>query len=91
MLLSTVLFALSSAVAVSAFTNGSLVPSYMCDPTPDGLPKNYGEVLSYTRKAVRKLAFNPTRMYLFSLSKPLCSLSKCFYPSSDILFQTPYV
>jgi len=56
------LAALTAAIPALAFTNGSLVPAYMCNPTPDGLPKNYGELLSYTREMTGPIAFNANRL-----------------------------
>ena len=53
-----VLAALTAAMPTLAFTNGSLVPAYICHPTPDGLPKNYGQVLSFTREMTGPIAFN---------------------------------
>jgi hypothetical protein len=41
-----------------AFTNGSLVPAYICHPTRDGLPKSFAQVLSFTREMTGTIAFN---------------------------------
>ena len=53
-----VLAALTAALPALAFTNGSLVPAYICNPTPDGLPKSFGQVLSFTREMTEAVAFN---------------------------------
>jgi hypothetical protein len=50
--------ALLAATQVSAFTNGSLVPSYICNPASDGLPKAFAQLLPYTRKNAAVLAFD---------------------------------
>lgn len=89
MLLLTVLLTLGSAVTVSAFTNGSLVPAYICNPTPDGLPKNYGEVLSFTRKQVRKLAFNANRMCILLSFIVLLVEDQTFLSIIYYFFHTP--
>jgi hypothetical protein len=41
------LLALATVVPTQAFTNGSLVPAYFCNPEPDGMPKALGELLPY--------------------------------------------
>jgi hypothetical protein len=46
------------AVPTFAFTNGSLVPAYICHPTNDGLPKSFGQLLQYTREQTTKVAFS---------------------------------
>jgi hypothetical protein len=47
---------LAWASQVSAFTNGSLVPSYICNPASDGLPKAFAQLLPYTRKNAAVIA-----------------------------------
>lgn len=84
MLFTTALLALSSALTVSAFTNGSLVPAYMCNPTPDGLPKNYGQVLALTRKQVRKLAFTANSTSLSKLFASTFRDAMPFWPAASI-------
>jgi len=62
MYLSSLIFAALVAVSpVSAFTNGSLVPAYICDARPDGLPKSFGQLLPYTREQAGTIAFNSNR------------------------------
>jgi len=51
---------LACATQVSAFTNGSLVPSYICNPTADGLPKAFAQLLPYTRKNAQVIAVDAT-------------------------------
>jgi hypothetical protein len=53
------LAALSVATPALAFTNGSLVPPYVCNPTPDGLPKSFGQLLLFTREQTPTVAFGP--------------------------------
>jgi hypothetical protein len=50
---------LAIATPVAAFTNGSIVPAYICDAKPDGLPKSFGQLLPYTREMTGPIAFNP--------------------------------
>jgi hypothetical protein len=50
--------ALAAVFQALAFTNGSLVPSYICNPTPDGLPKSYGQLLPFTSLQLGTIAFN---------------------------------
>jgi hypothetical protein len=57
-LTAVVLSALFAATQVSAFTNGSLVPPYICNPNADGLPKSFAQLLPYTRKQLQKVAFD---------------------------------
>jgi len=53
------LTALVAAVSPAwAFTNGTLVPAYICNPTPDGMPKSFGQLLTYTREPVGPMSFN---------------------------------
>lgn len=41
--LQTVLLAaLLVAAPAAAFTNGTLVPAYICNPVADGMPKSFG-------------------------------------------------
>jgi hypothetical protein len=51
---------------VTAFTNGSLIPSYFCNPVPDGLPKSLGELIPQTHKEQGVLAFNNNSKILLS-------------------------
>jgi len=53
-----ILIALTAVGRVAAFTNGSLVPAYICNPNPDGLPKSFGQLLPYTREQTGAVAFN---------------------------------
>ena len=53
------LLALATVLPTQAFTNGSLIPSYFCNPKPDGLPKSLGELIPFTVKDQNTaLAFN---------------------------------
>lgn len=53
------LLALATVLPTLAFTNGSLIPSYFCNPKPDGLPKSLGELIPFTVKDQNTaLAFN---------------------------------
>jgi len=56
--LSLVLSALTLAGQVSAFTNGTLVPAYICNPQDDGLPKAFAQLLPYMRKNGKTVAFD---------------------------------
>lgn len=47
-----------TAASGMAFTNGSLVPAYICNPQADGLPKSFGQLLPYTREPTTKVGFN---------------------------------
>jgi hypothetical protein len=60
---SFLLAAFAAVSPVSGFTNGSLIPSYICNNHPDGLPKSFGELLPYTREAICTVAFNANRKY----------------------------
>ena len=63
------LLALATVLPAHAFTNGSLIPSYFCNPVPDGLPKSLGELIPQTHKdQCGPLAFNANGMYNFPLS-----------------------
>lgn len=53
-----VVAAMAAGSPALAFTNGSLVPAYICDPVMDGLPKSFGELLPYTREMTGPVAFN---------------------------------
>jgi hypothetical protein len=55
---STILAALAAATPALAFTNGSLVPPYICNPTADGLPKSFGQLLLFTREQTPTVAFS---------------------------------
>ncbi|KAF4627142.1 hypothetical protein G7Y89_g11010 [Cudoniella acicularis] len=50
---------LAAVFPAHAFTNGSLIPSYFCNPQPDGLPKALGELIPQTVEQANVLAFNP--------------------------------
>jgi hypothetical protein len=53
------LLALATVLPTQGFTNGSLIPSYFCNPKPDGLPKSLGELIPFTVKDQNTaLAFN---------------------------------
>jgi hypothetical protein len=54
----TIFTALIAAAPALAFTNGSLVPPYICHPTNDGLPKSFGQLLQFTREQTPKVAFS---------------------------------
>lgn len=59
MQLEAILFAaILAAAPAAAFTNGTLVPAYICNPTADGLPKSFGQLLQFTREQTPKVAFN---------------------------------
>jgi hypothetical protein len=63
-------FAAFAASPALAFTNGSIVPAYICNPKNDGLPKNFGQVLQLTREQTTKVGFNTNSPSLhFSLSQ----------------------
>jgi hypothetical protein len=53
--------AFALAVQVSAFTNGTLVPAYICNPVDDGMPKAFGQLLPYLRKNGKSVAFDTNR------------------------------
>jgi len=55
---SIIVAAAFAAVPALAFTNGSLIPSYICNPVPDGLPKSYGALLPFTSEQLGPIAFN---------------------------------
>jgi len=54
----TILAAIAAITPVSAFTNGALVPSYICNPQNDGLPKKFSDVLAKTQKKVTTVGFD---------------------------------
>ncbi|KUJ21862.1 uncharacterized protein LY89DRAFT_681239 [Mollisia scopiformis] len=55
----SLLFLATVIPAAHAFTNGSLIPAYFCNPKPDGLPKSLGELIPFTVKDQNNaLAFN---------------------------------
>jgi hypothetical protein len=58
---------LAVVAPVFAFTNGSLVPGYICNSHPDGLPKSFGQLLPYTREQVGTIAFNENGRSVSSL------------------------
>jgi hypothetical protein len=53
-----------TALPTFAFTNGSLVPAYICKPKVDGLPKSFGQLLQYTREPTTKVGFNTNGLFL---------------------------
>jgi len=53
------LLALATVLPAQAFTNGTLIPAYFCNPVPDGMPKSLGELIPFTVKDQDcPLAFN---------------------------------
>lgn len=51
--------ALAAVLPTQAFTNGTLIPAYFCNPVPDGMPKSLGELIPFTKKDIcADLAFN---------------------------------
>jgi len=56
--LSFLLSAFAAVVQVAAFTNGTLVPAYICNPVDDGMPKAFGQLLPYLRKNGKTVAFD---------------------------------
>jgi hypothetical protein len=64
--LSWLLSAFAVVVQVTAFTNGTLVPAYICNPVDDGLPKAFAQLLPYTRKNGKTVAFDSNRSYSLS-------------------------
>jgi hypothetical protein len=57
------LLALAAVLPAAAFTNGTLIPAYFCNPVPDGLPKSLGELIPFTKKEqCGPLAFNANGM-----------------------------
>jgi hypothetical protein len=62
------LLALATVLPSEAFTNGSLIPSYFCNPKPDGLPKSLGELIPFTIKdQTGPLAFNANGIHTHPL------------------------
>jgi hypothetical protein len=59
--LSLLLSTLAVVVQVTAFTNGTLVPAYICNPVDDGMPKAFSELLPYLRKNGKTVAFDANR------------------------------
>lgn len=57
-----ILAAIVAITPVSAFTNGALVPSYICNPQNDGLPKKFSDVLAKTMKKVRTYVSRSTKL-----------------------------
>ncbi|KAI8618828.1 hypothetical protein BC830DRAFT_1106803 [Chytriomyces sp. MP71] len=52
-------YSLIFALQVSAFTNGTLLPRYLCGPANDGMPKSLGGVLKFAKfNKDTPLAFN---------------------------------
>jgi hypothetical protein len=51
-----------SHIQVHAFTNGTLIPAYFCNPVPDGMPKSLGQLIPLTMKDQGELAFNANGM-----------------------------
>jgi len=57
------LLALATVLPAQAFTNGTLIPAYICNPKPDGMPKSLGELIPRTVKDQNNaLAFNNNGM-----------------------------
>lgn len=56
------LLALAAVLPTQAFTNGTLIPSYFCNPVADGLPKSLGQLIPFLQKDVDVVAFNPNGM-----------------------------
>jgi len=53
------LLALAAVLPAQAFTNGTLIPAYFCNPVPDGMPKSLGQLIPLTQKDQNTdLAFN---------------------------------
>ena len=53
---------LAVIVPIQAFTNGSLIPAYFCNPVPDGMPKSLGQLIPFTvLDKNADLAFNANR------------------------------
>ncbi|KIV99650.1 hypothetical protein, variant 2 [Verruconis gallopava] len=52
------LAAVFTAAPALAFTNGTLVPAYICNPVNDGMPKSFGQLLQLTREQTPTVAFN---------------------------------
>lgn len=66
------LLALATVLPTQAFTNGSLIPSYFCNPVPDGLPKSLGELIPFTVKDMTgPLPFNANGEYYILLTSTL--------------------
>jgi hypothetical protein len=61
--LSLLLSAFAAVVQVAAFTNGTLVPAYICNPVDDGMPKAFAQLLPYMRKNGKSVAFDSNRSY----------------------------
>jgi hypothetical protein len=61
-----------AATPALAFTNGTLVPAYICNPQPDGMPKSFGQLLQLTREPTTKVGFN-TNGSLFDLTRKIDS------------------
>ena len=59
------LLALATGLPTFAFTNGSLIPAYFCNPVPDGLPKSLGELIPFTVKdQCAPFAFNANGKFI---------------------------
>jgi len=56
--ISLLLSAFAAVAQVAAFTNGTLVPAYICNPVDDGMPKSFGQLLPYLRKNGKTVAFD---------------------------------
>lgn len=59
-----------AAAPAWAFTNGSLVPAYICNPQADGLPKSFGQLLPYTREPTTKVGFSTNGSSSILFPKP---------------------
>ncbi|KAF2093816.1 hypothetical protein NA57DRAFT_80818 [Rhizodiscina lignyota] len=53
--------AILAAAPAVAFTNGTLVPAYICNPVADGMPKTFGQLLQLTREQTPTVAFNQNK------------------------------
>lgn len=56
------LLALAAVLPTHAFTNGTLIPSYFCNPVADGMPKSLGQLIPFLQKEQDEIAFNPNGM-----------------------------
>jgi hypothetical protein len=56
--LTSILSVLALGISVQAFTNGTLIPSYICGPTGDGYPKSAATIIPYLQLGVGGDAYN---------------------------------
>jgi hypothetical protein len=84
--LSLVLSALAAVIQVSAFTNGTLVPAYICNPNDDGMPKAFAQILPYLEKNGKSVAFDANGSHSLDL---LRLTSNC--AQLGIISTTPHV